>query len=69
MGDSSYGDDFCFGGIELDALFEERGAQKIKPPLLSDIEESIFPEDDIIPWGVKIAEELCINKETSNDPV
>ncbi len=64
LGDSSYEDNFCLGGIELDELLEECGAQKIQAPLLSDIEETLFPEDDIIPWGVKIADEICINKDT-----
>lgn len=58
LGDSSYEDNFCLGGIELDALLEERGAEKLKSVLTSDIEETIFPEEDIIPWGEKIADEF-----------
>lgn len=58
LGDSSYGDDFCMGGKELDELLEERGAEKIKQTFLSDAEETVFPEDDISNWGVDVAHEF-----------
>lgn len=62
LGDSSYGDDFCLGGQELDALLEELGAQRIKQPLLSDVEETISPEDETTPWGLAIANEFFEEK-------
>ena len=58
LGDSSYGDNFCLAGKELDELLEERGAKKIKPVFLNDAEESVFPEDDISNWGVEVLEKF-----------
>lgn len=58
LGDSSYGDNFCLGGKELDELLEERGAERVKQVFLNDAEETVFPEDDISDWGVGVAEKF-----------
>jgi len=51
LGDASYEDDFCLGGIKLDALLEELGGKKIQPALLIDAEKTNNPEIQITHWG------------------
>ncbi len=57
LGDSSYGDDYCLGGIKLDKILEKLGAKKLAPPLLIDAEKTNNPEEDITTWGKKLVAE------------
>jgi MioC protein len=50
LGDSSYGDTFCAGGEQLEALFEELGIRNLQPMLRLDASESVTPETDAEPW-------------------
>ena len=50
LGDSSYGDTFCGGGKQLDALFTELQAVKLGERLEVDAGETLQPEDEALPW-------------------
>lgn len=59
LGERSYGDDFCLGGIKLDCLLTELGARKISEPLLVDTEENDQPEKMISQWGMNLSSQHC----------
>lgn len=63
LGDSTYGDDFCLAGKQLDVLLEEKGAKRVKSPLLVDSEETIEPEKLIVPWGIDLVSFLSCPKK------
>jgi len=44
LGDSSYGETFCGGGLALDAALEDIGAQRVAGPLQIDAIETDEPE-------------------------
>jgi len=44
LGDSSYGETFCGGGLALDAALEDIGAQRVAGPLQIDAMETDEPE-------------------------
>jgi len=58
LGDRSYGDDFCRGGLQLDAQLEQLGAERIEQPLLVDAEETNYPEEPVSAWGVLLANKV-----------
>lgn len=49
IGDSSY-DTFCQGGIKLDQLLTQSGAQRLGDVKKIDVQEDPIPEDVAIPW-------------------
>ena len=56
LGDSSYGDTFCGGGLAMDSALEDIGAVRIAEPLQLDAMETVTPEDDAVPWAVDLVE-------------
>ena len=59
LGDSSYGDTYCGGGLSLDSALEDIGAVRVAEPLLLDAMETVTPEDDAVPWVVDLIESLA----------
>lgn len=51
LGDSSYGETYCGGGKQLDALFAECQAIKVGELLEIDACETLQPEDAALPWA------------------
>lgn len=58
LGDSSYGDTFCGGGLLMDSALEDIGAVRLAEPLRLDAMETVTPEDDAVPWAVDLIEGL-----------
>ena len=56
LGDSSYGDTYCGGGLSLDQALSEAGAEQMAEPLQLDALETVTPEDDAVPWAVELIE-------------
>ncbi len=50
LGDSSYGDSYCAGGLLLDALFADLGARALVPILKVDALEFFQPADGVSDW-------------------
>lgn len=50
LGDSSYGDSYCAGGLLLDALFADLGANPLAPVLKIDALEFFQPADGVSDW-------------------
>ena len=50
LGDSSYGDTYCGGGIKLDEQFSELQAKKLGERLQIDACETLQPEDEALQW-------------------
>lgn len=62
LGDSSYADSYCMGGIQLDSLLQQLGAQQQQQPLLIDAEETNYPEEEIVAWGSLLTSRLYKDK-------
>jgi len=58
LGDSSYDDTFCGGGEKMDSALADIGAERVAPLLRLDAMETVTPEDDAVPWAVKLVTEL-----------
>lgn len=58
LGDSSYGDTYCGGGIQFDELLTEMGAQRISDVLKIDATETMEPEEDAKAWLPQFIEQL-----------
>lgn len=54
LGDSSYGDNYCLGGLTLHQHLQQLGAHAITPPLTVDAEETNNPEDFVCEWGIEL---------------
>ncbi|TWI58420.1 MioC protein [Pseudomonas duriflava] len=50
LGDSSYGDTYCGGGMHFQELFTELGLQILLPMLRLDASETVTPDTDADPW-------------------
>lgn len=50
LGDSSYGDSYCAGGLLLDALFADLGAKPLVPLLKIDALEFFQPAEGVAAW-------------------
>ncbi|WP_027849426.1 flavodoxin domain-containing protein [Marinospirillum minutulum] len=50
LGDSSYGDSYCAGGLLLDAQFADLGAKALMPLLKIDALEFFQPAEGISDW-------------------
>jgi MioC protein len=50
LGDASYGDTYCSGGLQMQELFAELGLEEIQPMLKLDASETVTPETDAEPW-------------------
>ncbi|MFK4131191.1 flavodoxin [Pseudomonas luteola] len=50
LGDASYGDTYCGGGMQMQELFAELGLQEVLPILKLDASETVTPETDAEPW-------------------
>ncbi|MBX2824629.1 MAG: flavodoxin domain-containing protein [Gammaproteobacteria bacterium] len=57
LGDSSYGDTFCGGGLSLDHALKDIGATPVAEPLKLDAMETVTPEDEAVPWGVDLVQQ------------
>lgn len=68
LGDSSYGDDYCLGGLKLDELLTQSQAIKKQETLLIDAEKTNNPEDLIVPWGLLIAQTIPV-QSPQNDAI
>jgi len=58
LGDSSYSDTFCGGGLTMDSALNDIGAVRIADPLQLDAMETVTPEDDAVPWAIDLVEAL-----------
>lgn len=58
LGDSSYSDSYCGGGMLIAELFDELGVQQLQPMLRLDASESVTPEADAVPWLERFAKAL-----------
>jgi MioC protein len=50
LGDASYGDTYCGGGMQMQELFAELGLRELLPMLKLDASETVTPETDAEPW-------------------
>jgi len=50
LGDASYSDTYCGGGMQMQELFAELGLQEVLPMLKLDASETVTPETDAEPW-------------------
>jgi len=56
LGDSSYGDTYCGGGLSLDAALADIGAERLAKPLQLDAMETVTPEEDAVPWVIELVQ-------------
>lgn len=56
LGDSTYSH-YCGGGRALAHAFEQCGAQALVPALELDACHCVNPEDEALPWALKLIEE------------
>ncbi len=61
LGDSSYGDTFCGGGKQMDAVLSDIGGEQLSEPLILDAIETVTPEEDAVPWAVELVEAASQN--------
>ena len=50
LGDSSYGETFCQGGLKFDARLQDLGAQRVSDVLCHDASGDTVAEDDAVVW-------------------
>ena len=50
LGDSSYGETFCQGGLKVDARLQDLGAQRVGDVLCHDASGDTVAEDDAVVW-------------------
>ena len=50
LGDSSYGETFCQGGLKFDARLQDLGAQRVGDVLCHDASGDTVAEDDAVVW-------------------
>jgi len=58
LGDSSYDDTYCGGGLSLDRALADIGATQLIEPLQLDAMETVTPEDDAVPWVVELVQRV-----------
>lgn len=58
LGDSSYGDTYCGGGLSMDRALSEAGAEQMAEPLQLDALETVTPEDDAVPWAIELVQQI-----------
>lgn len=51
LGDSSFGETFCQGGLKFDARLQDLGAQRIGEALCLDACSGLAPEFEALAWG------------------
>jgi MioC protein len=57
LGDSTYRDTFCHGGIRFDRILTELGARRVGEILMHDASSGILPEELAARWVVPWAEQ------------
>jgi len=66
LGDRSYMDTFCHGGLRFDRLLQELGAVRLGEPMLHDASTGTLPEDEGAAWSkVWAAEQLSELREAA----
>lgn len=58
LGDSSYGDTYCGGGRQFQALLTELQARPVADMLEVDAIETLEPEEDVVNWVKGIKDKL-----------
>lgn len=58
LGDSSYGDSYCGGGRQFFELLSELQGKPVAELFAVDALETLAPEEEVVPWVKKIAEQL-----------
>jgi MioC protein len=57
LGDTTYKDTFCQGGIRFDKLLTELGARRAGEMLMHDASSGVLPEETAAQWAVPWAEQ------------
>jgi MioC protein len=63
LGDSTYKDTFCHGGIRFDKLLSELGARRAGDMLMHDASSGTLPEEDAAKWIVPWVEQHLSSSE------
>lgn len=54
LGDSSYADSFCGGGLALDEALADIGAERLADAFKVDAMETLEPETVVLPWLLQL---------------
>lgn len=65
LGDTTYKDTFCHGGIRFDKLLTELGAKRAGEMMMHDAGSGTLPEEDAAQWIVPWVEQHLASSETA----
>ncbi len=65
LGDTTYKDTFCHGGIRFDKLLMELGAKRAGEMMMHDAGSGTLPEEDAAQWVVPWVEQHLAPSETA----
>lgn len=65
LGDRTYMDTFCNGGLKFDALLRQLGARRLGEPMTHDASSGTLPEDEAVEWAQAWAKGLKVGCEAA----